>query len=177
MLAYWAGNLQVSGLLLDENQKRLVLRMTPGRFDNQRSNWAATLAGIALSLGDAATARAYADSALPDYETRIRKNPREPANHINLALMLAILGQRAEAVREAEEGVALLREGDLFAGVNLRHSAVQALLLAGNHQKALDQLENLTRSPYYLTPAWLRIDPTFDPIRQHPRFLKLLAAR
>ena len=177
MLAYWAANMQVSGLQLDEKQKRLVMRMTPDRFDNQRGNWASTLATIALSLGDSATARAYADSALPDYQNRIRKNPQEPGNHVELARVLAILGRRAEAIRQAEQGVALLREGDLFAGVNQRHSALQALLLAGDHEKALDQLEILTRSQYYLTPAWLRVDPSFDPIRQHPRFLKLLAAR
>jgi hypothetical protein len=28
--------------------------------------------------------------------------------------------------------------------------------------------------PYTLTPAWLRIDPTFDPIRKHPRFIRLV---
>jgi hypothetical protein len=28
--------------------------------------------------------------------------------------------------------------------------------------------------PYYLSPGWLKIDPTFDPLRQHPRFRKLV---
>ena len=31
------------------------------------------------------------------------------------------------------------------------------------------------RSSY--TPAWLRLDPTFDPIRKEPRFQKLVASR
>jgi hypothetical protein len=29
--------------------------------------------------------------------------------------------------------------------------------------------------PYYLTPRWLAIDSTFDPLRKNPRFQRLLA--
>jgi hypothetical protein len=32
----------------------------------------------------------------------------------------------------------------------------------------------LLKQPYFLTPAWLKIDPNFDPIRNHPRFKKLV---
>jgi hypothetical protein len=35
-------------------------------------------------------------------------------------------------------------------------------------------LAPLLRVPYYLSPGWLRIDPTFDPLRKHPRFQRLL---
>jgi hypothetical protein len=29
--------------------------------------------------------------------------------------------------------------------------------------------------PYYLTPAWLKMHPTFEPLRSSPRFVKLVA--
>ena len=56
----------------------------------------------------------------------------------------------------------------------MQHQLARIYLLVGEPEKALDQLEPLLRIPYYLSPGWLRIDPTFDPIRKHPRFLKLL---
>lgn len=36
------------------------------------------------------------------------------------------------------------------------------------------ELEPLLDMPYTLTPAWLRIDPMFEPVRSHPRFKKLV---
>jgi hypothetical protein len=32
------------------------------------------------------------------------------------------------------------------------------------------------KSPYYLSPSWLKIDPTYDPLRKNPRFQKLVAS-
>ena len=48
-------------------------------------------------------------------------------------------------------------------------------MLVGEPEKALDQLEPLMKIPYYVSPAWLKIDPNFDPIRGNPRFQKLVA--
>jgi hypothetical protein len=36
-----------------------------------------------------------------------------------------------------------------------------------------DRLEHLLAIPYYLSPAWLGIDPTFHALRGAPRFARL----
>ena len=49
-------------------------------------------------------------------------------------------------------------------------------LLTGEPDLALKQLEPLLQVPFYLSPGWLRIDPTFDPVRKLPRFQLLTSA-
>ncbi len=176
MLAYWASNGGIGDWLLPDDQKRLVLRLPPSLFGNQRGNWGFTLSFVALRLGDRQQARAYADSALPDLRLQVRESPDNPGAHSILGLTLAILGRRAEAVRESERAMSM-REGDMFVGTNMRHFLVLTYLLTGESEKAIDQLESLLLAPYYITPAWLRIDPSFDPIRQHPRFQRLVNSR
>ena len=50
-------------------------------------------------------------------------------------------------------------------------------LLVGEPERALDQLELLLRIPYELSPGWLRIDPTFAPLKGNPRFAQLVAGK
>jgi hypothetical protein len=59
-------------------------------------------------------------------------------------------------------------------GPYVQHQLVRIYLLLGDPEKALDQLEPLLKIPYYLSPGWLKIDPTFDPLRGNPRFERLV---
>ena len=91
-------------------------------------------------------------------------------------VVLAYLGRRDEAIREGLRGVELDPVSkDGFGGPYIQLQLVRIYLLAGESEKALDQLEPLLKIPYHLTPGWLRIDPTFDPVRKNPRFEKLAA--
>jgi hypothetical protein len=47
----------------------------------------------------------------------------------------------------------------------------------GEPENALDQLEPLLKIPYYLPPGWLKIDPTFAPLRATSGLKRLIARR
>jgi tetratricopeptide (TPR) repeat protein len=125
---------------------------------------------------DLAKARVYADSAQLAFREQLRATPDDDQRHVLRGLALAYLGRKAEAIEEGERGVALLPVSrDAFAGAYTQHQLVRIYLLVGEPEKALDQLEPLLKIPYYLSPGWLRIDPTLAPLRGNPRFQRLIA--
>ena len=64
---------------------------------------------------------------------------------------------------------------DVYNRAYLQHQLVRIYLLVGEPEKALDTLEPLLKTPYVLSPGWLKIDPNFDPLRKNPRFQRLVA--
>jgi tetratricopeptide (TPR) repeat protein len=118
--------------------------------------------------------RTYADSALPSLERAVRESPDEADTHTALGMALAFLGRKAEAIREGERAVAI-RGNDGFRGPGLRHNLVRIYQFVGEPVRALDELEALLRVPYYVSPGYLRADPSLASLRSHPRFERLLA--
>jgi tetratricopeptide (TPR) repeat protein len=162
--------------LLDEEQQALLLRLTPGPFGDNRGTWGLALAQAHALRGDWGLARAYADSARAAFEAQLRDRRGDVEPRIFRAVALAYLGRRAEAVREGEQSVAAWPiSKDAHIGAYYQHLLARIYILAGEPDKALDQLEPLLKIPYWLSPGWLRIDPTFDPLRKHPRFQRLVA--
>ncbi|HZI77327.1 MAG TPA: hypothetical protein VFD73_25460, partial [Gemmatimonadales bacterium] len=116
----------------------------------------------------------YADSARIALEGQLKSTPGDAQRRVFLGMTLAYLGRKADALREAERGAALLPpQRDAYVGTYLQHQLARVYLLAGEPDKALDLLEQLLRRPYYLSPRWLRIDPTFTPLHGNPRFERL----
>jgi eukaryotic-like serine/threonine-protein kinase len=161
--------------LLSDEQRDLLLRLPPSEFDNDRASWGLSLAGAATLRGDARLARAYGDSARLALEDQIRAAPNDGQLRILYGVALAYVGRKAEAIREGERGLATRPiSADAFAGPYFQHQLARIYIMVGEPEKALDQLEPLLRIPYFLSPAWLRADPTFDPLRNNPRFRKLV---
>jgi class 3 adenylate cyclase/TolB-like protein/tetratricopeptide (TPR) repeat protein len=162
------------GWTLDDAHQRLLLGLGVEAFEGDRDNWAIVLAQAHALRGDGASARVYADSARLVLEEQLRNTPDDAQLHAFLALMLAYLGREDDAVREGERAVALApMNEDTSRGPYLQHQLVRASIVAGEHEKALEQLEPLLEVPYVLSPGWLRIDPNFDPLRGNPRFERL----
>ena len=163
--------------VLDDAQRDVLLRLTPGAFDGNRGAWGLTLAQAWALRGDQAKVREYAEEARKAFTAPVPE-ARGGEPDVYLGLALAYLGRKAEAIREAEGSVALGPiERNAFEGPDIQHQAVRIHILLGNHERALDLLEPLLKVPYYLTPAWLRIDPNFDPLRGNPRFERLAAGK
>ncbi len=103
-----------------------------------------------------------------------REQPRNQFLVMQLAYCEAGLGNREEALRGGEKAVAMVPASEdpvygPFAEENLAGLEAQV----GETERALARIERLLVTPYGafpLTQATLRLDPLWDPLRQHPRF-------
>ena len=163
---YWA---------LDDGQQRRVLELGPEPFEDDRAAWALVRAHLHRLRGDPAMARVWADSARAGFEAQLHDAPDDPQRLVQYGVALAYLGRNADAIREGRRAVELLPPSkDMYFGPYIQHQLVRIYLALGEHEQALDTLEPLLAMPYTLTPAWLRIDPMFEPVRNHPRFKRLV---
>jgi tetratricopeptide (TPR) repeat protein len=162
--------------VLDDAQQRRLLTLPPSAFDDDRGVWGIVRAEVYDLRGDHRRSAAYADSARAALEDQSRAAPDDAQRHVLLGLALAYLGRKSEAIREGLSGVELLPiDRDSFFGPYIQLQLARIYLLSGQPDQALDQLEPLLHMPFYLSPGWLRLDPTFAPVRAHPRFRPLLA--
>jgi TolB-like protein/cytochrome c-type biogenesis protein CcmH/NrfG len=90
----------------------------------------------------------------------------------------ARLGERQEMEREAE---ALLKNAakDAWRLPQSREVIARAYAILGDADRSVPFLEQLLKTPYNfsITRAKLRLDPVWDPIRDDPRFQKLVNGR
>jgi TolB-like protein/tetratricopeptide (TPR) repeat protein/tRNA A-37 threonylcarbamoyl transferase component Bud32 len=162
--------------VLDDAQQRILLRLPPSAFFDDPAAWGSVFMQTYWQRGDKARARAYADTAHAAFVEQLRGAPDDPQLHVLDGLALAYAGKKAEAVAAGERGVALLPiSKDARNGAYFQHQLVRIYIMVSEYEKALDKLEPLLRTPYFLSPGWLKIDPAFEPLRGNPRFEKLIA--
>lgn len=149
-------------------------------FPNGNSTPRALMAAWAhLQRGDSAAARAAFASAAAWLDSVERARPGERSDgwvvHGGRGVALAALGRRTEALREARwlEHSAMYRR-DEFSGEHAAGARQHILMLLGQTDSALAEIERLLASPSMLTVHVLRLDPQWDPIRNDPRFQALL---
>jgi len=165
---YWA---------LDSADRALALTLPPSAFDDDRGVWGAVRAQLYWLAADTVHARRYADSARVAIEAHLQATPDDFQQHLFRGLMLAYLRQRAAAVREGESGLALAQAtGNGYINIPYaRHVLARIYVAVGDHPHALDQLDALLAKPYVISPAWLKIDPTWAPLKGDQRFERLIA--
>jgi TolB-like protein/Flp pilus assembly protein TadD len=164
--------------VLDDPQERLLLTLPPAAFDDDVGTWGICLAQACALRGDSLCLRSHAEEAARAYEKQLATAPQDAQRRMFHGLALAYLGRKDESVRDGELAVELNPVAkDAVSGPYFQHQLVRIYILVGELEKALDQLEPLLKTPYWLSPSWLRIDPNFDPLRSNPRFQRLASAK
>ncbi len=120
-------------------------------------------------------ARAYYDSARIQLENEVKDYPDNPDIHWWLGFANAGLGRKEEAIWEGKLAIDLYPVSkDALAGPDYLIGLAEILVMVEEYDAALDQIEYLLSIPSLMTVSRLQIDPTWDPLRDHPRFSRLL---
>jgi serine/threonine-protein kinase len=119
-------------------------------------------------------ARAYADSILA--EPRGAAGGFQDADYFAIrANAEAVRGNRKEARAAADRAVTLRPVSrDAYGGPDILIARMAALIVSGDYDAALAQIEELLRIPSPLSKNHLRLDPLFEPLRDNPRFKRLV---
>ncbi len=120
--------------------------------------------------------RAYFDSGAVALERLVAVRPEDPHLRADLGAAYAGFGRSSQATQEAERAVALLPlSKDMYDSSFFILALAETYVTVGEYERAIEQLETLLTIPFLLSVPMLRVDPMWDPLRDHPSFQKLLA--
>jgi len=132
--------------------------------------------------GDHTAAQESWRQARSELDSFLKDQPENFALMGNLALTSMGLGDKAAAFKLTERAMGVIPiENDAVAGPIPIEILARVSARMGEPDRAMAALEKLLSIPYDgalaqnvpLTPALLRLDPMFDPLRNDPRFQKL----
>jgi len=127
------------------------------------------------SLHDDSGARAAFFRAKSVVEEQLTRSPDNPNAHIQLAKVLAYLGEKDAALAEAQRAAELQPESkDAFGGPEITAGVAEVHAILGNNSRAIEILDGLLNRPSSITVQMLKVNPIWDPLRNEPGFQALL---
>jgi len=166
---------QYGWVWLDDSLQALALRLPLAAYaEDPATAWLA-LAQVQWNAGRYDAARASSDSARKPLAAHVARHPEEFNARYALALAEASAGRRADALAEAERVRAMYRPERGSPGWAAYANLLLLIDLAsGNTAGAVAWADSLLHLPGATTPAWLKVDPLYAPLRGDPRFQRLV---
>src|SRR5438128_728213 len=138
---------------------------------------------VDLVRGDAAKARAEFEAAQPSIEKTVASSPQDGTRHAQLGLLYAFLGRKDDALREGQRAMELKPiTHDIIEGAVAEDFYALTCARVGETDEAITRLERLLTTPFAvdyadesITLSDLRQRWEWDPLRNDPRFQKILA--
>ncbi len=137
---------------------------------------------IDLAQGDKAKAQKSFEPARPVFEKAVEEAPASAERHANLGWLYAFMGRKDDAIREGRRAVELKPESkDAVDGAIMNCYLALIYARVGENDLAIPLIERLLKTPgavdsvdYSITINDLKYRWEWDPIRNDPRFQKLL---
>jgi TolB-like protein/cytochrome c-type biogenesis protein CcmH/NrfG len=132
--------------------------------------------------GDTAQAKAFAEQARNTIEPLRKEQPDNAFVAAALAVGYAMLDEKDSALNEAQRAITLVpSDKDRLSGPAFEENLALVEMIIGENMRAIATLTRLLQTPYGgwlysptpITPALLRLDPIWDPLRADPVFQKL----
>lgn len=171
---YW-GSFRIHLGVRGESYEETLDRLSLDSFGADTQSYYLLKAILLRRMGQRDSARAYFDSAKRVIDRRLEARPTESRLHAQLGLALAGLGNEEAAIREGRAALDLSpTPRESFATSALVDNLAHIYVLVGEQQAALQQIRSLLSSDSPMSAAWLKVDPTWDPLRGNSGFADLV---
>jgi TolB-like protein/Tfp pilus assembly protein PilF len=170
-----------ANLLLFQRKYQQVLQLAESLPDDQFASVPSSLGGkyfaIGIAqkvLGDEAAARTAFVKTKDIFEEQLKQKREDADLHVQLAKVLAWLGEKDMAIAEAQRATDLRPESkDAFQGPEITEQVAQVYAILGDNARAVELLDGLLSRPTGVTLQSLKANPAWDPIRNDPGFQAL----
>jgi len=173
MIAAWSGDKNLA-----REQFTIALRYPTSPIYGELRFWLGWAQEVA---GDYAAAQESWRQARSELELVLKEEPENDLLIGDLALINMGLGDKAAALALSERAMtANPIQKDALAGPRPIEILARVAARMGESDRAIAALQKVLAVPYDgmggipLTPALLRLDPMFDPLRNDPRFEKIV---